>query len=106
MESNLVRRGMSKREMIFNKTARHDFIYGNTEKGISGCLANGINENKAEKIFDDIWTAAVYGFNKAHATAYATLIYRLAWLKHYYREEYMAAVKYINAIQIHQKRED
>ena len=94
-ESDLVRRGMSKRKMIFNETARHDFIQGNVEKGISGCVANGIREATAEKIFDDIWTAAVYGVNKAHSTAYALLAYRLAWLKHYYKEEYMAAIEYV-----------
>lgn len=58
----------------------------------------GINETTAEKILDDIWTAAIYGFNKAHSAAYALLIYRLAWLKHYYREEYMAAIEYVKTI--------
>ncbi len=104
-ESNLVRRGMSKRDFIFNKTARHDFIKGNVEKGISGCAANGISETTAEKIFDNMWISAIYGFNKAHAAAYATLTYRLAWLKHYYREEYIAAVEYVKTIQSQAGRE-
>ena len=94
-ESNLARRGMSKRKMVFNETARHDFIKGNVEKGISGCVANGISETTAERIFDDIWTAAIYGFIKAHSTAYALLTYRIAWLKLYYREEYMDAIEYV-----------
>ncbi len=97
-ESNLVRRGMSKRKMLFNETARHDFIKGNHEKGIAGCVANGISETMATKVFDDIWTAAIYGFNKSHATAYALLTYRLAWLKHYYREDYMVAVESVKII--------
>ena len=91
-ESDLTCRSMSKRKMIFNETARHDFIKGNVDKGISGCAAIGISEPIATKIFDDMWTAAIYGFSKAHAAAYATLIYRMAWLKYYYREEYLAAV--------------
>ena len=97
-ESNLVRRGMLKKKMILNETARHDFIKGNDEKGIIGCVANGISEISAEKIFDDIWTAGIYSFNKSHSTAYALLTYRLAWLKHYYREEYMMAVEYVKTI--------
>ena len=96
-QSDSVRRGMSKRKLSFNVEERHTFIFGNKEKGIPGCIANGIGEDVAEKIYDDMWKAAGYVFNKAHAAAYATMVYRMAWLKRYYSEEYMAAVRQFEA---------
>jgi len=96
-QSDSVRRGMSKRKCSINVEERHDFVYGNNEKSISGCVAKGISKNIAEKIYDDMWTAAGYTFNKAHAAAYSTLIYRMAWLKQYYSEEYSAAVRRFDA---------
>ena len=92
-QSDFVRRGMSKRKRSVNVEERHNFVYGNNEKSISGCLAKGISKTIAEKIYDDMWTAAIYTFNKAHAAAYSTLIYRMAWLKQYYSEAYTAAVE-------------
>ena len=95
-QSNLARRAMSKKQAYFE--LQSDFIKGNIEKNIPGCIANGISEELAEKIFDDIWTSAIYGFNKSHAAAYAILAYRMAWLKRYHKEEYLSAVEYVKKV--------
>lgn len=95
-QSNLARRAMSKKQAYFE--LQSDFIKGNIEKNIPGCIANGISEELAEKIFDDIWTSAIYGFNKSHAAAYAILAYRIAWFKRYHKEEYLSAVEYVKKV--------
>src|SRR5699024_4318023 len=79
--SDLVRRAMSKKKEDVMATERKNFIYGNQEEGIKGCIANGIPENVAQKIFDEMTDFAKYAFNKSHAAAYAILSYQSAWLK-------------------------
>ena len=90
--SDLVRRAMSKKKEDVMKKERQNFVYGNPEEGIKGCIANGISEKTAHMIFDEMIDFAKYAFNKSHAAAYAVVAYQTAWLKYYYPAEFMAAL--------------
>jgi len=90
--SDLVRRAMSKKKLDVMDRERQDFIFGNEEEGITGCINNGISEEAAKQIFDDMEDFAKYAFNKSHAAAYAIVAYQTAWLKCYYPIEFMAAL--------------
>ncbi len=90
--SDLVRRAMSKKKADVMAKERQNFVYGNEQEGVSGCLAHGISEEVANKIFDEMTDFASYAFNKSHAAAYAVVAYQTAWLKHYYPLEFMAAL--------------
>ena len=90
--SDLVRRAMSKKKTDVMARERRNFVYGNKEEGVPGCIANGISESIANKIFDEMTDFAKYAFNKSHAAAYAVVSYQTAWLKYYYPVEYMAAL--------------
>ena len=71
---------------------RDNFIYGNKEEGVPGCLANGIPVQVASQIYDDMMDFAKYAFNKSHAACYAVVAYQTAYLKYYYPVEFMAAL--------------
>ena len=71
---------------------RQNFVFGNEEEGIPGCIANGIPQQVAETIFDEMTDFAKYAFNKSHAAAYAVVAYQTAWLKYHYPVEFMAAL--------------
>lgn len=90
--SDLVRRAMSKKKTSVMEKERRNFVYGNKEEGVPGCISNGISEDTANKIFDDMIDFAKYAFNKSHAAAYAVVSYQTAWLKFYYPTEFMAAL--------------
>lgn len=90
--SDLVRRAMSKKKQSVMEKERYNFVYGNPEENVKGCIANGIDEKTAKKIFDDMMDFAKYAFNKSHAAAYAVVSYQTAYLKYYYPVEYMAAL--------------
>ena len=90
--ADLVRRAMSKKHQDEIDAQRIPFIYGDKDKGIKGCLANGISEEAANSIYDSMVDFAKYAFNKAHAACYAVISYETAWLKYYYPIEYMAAI--------------
>lgn len=90
--SDLLRRAMSKKKASVMEKERQNFVYGNPEEGVPGCVANGINEKVANKIYDDMTDFAKYAFNKSHAAAYAVVSYQTAWLKYYYPIEFMAAL--------------
>lgn len=94
--SDLVRRAMSKKKMDVMEKERQYFIYGKVdEKGeieIPGCIRNGVPEDIANQIYDDMIDFANYAFNKSHAAAYAVLGYQTAYLKTYYPVEFMAAL--------------
>jgi DNA polymerase-3 subunit alpha len=90
--SDLVRRAMSKKKAAVMEKERQNFVYGNPEEGVPGCIANGIAEKVANKIYDDMIDFAKYAFNKSHAAAYAVVAYQTAWLKYYYPVEFMAAL--------------
>ncbi len=90
--SDLVRRAMSKKKTSVMEKERKNFIYGNPEEGVCGCIANGISEKTAETIYNEMMDFAKYAFNKSHAAAYAVVSYQTAWLKYYYPTEFMAAL--------------
>lgn len=90
--SDLVRRAMAKKKAAVMEKERQNFVYGNPEEGVPGCIANGIDEKVANKIYDDMTDFAKYAFNKSHAAAYAVVSYQTAWLKYYYPVEFMAAL--------------
>ena len=90
--SDLVRRAMAKKKAAVMAKERRNFVYGNPEEGVPGCIANGIDEKVANKIYDDMTDFAKYAFNKSHAAAYAVVSYQTAWLKYYYPVEFMAAL--------------
>ena len=90
--SDLVRRAMSKKKAAVMAKERQNFVYGNKEEDVPGCIANGIDEKTANKIYDDMTDFAKYAFNKSHAAAYALVAYQTAYLKYYYPVEFMAAL--------------
>jgi DNA polymerase III, alpha subunit len=91
-QSDLLRRAMSKKKDSVMKEERKNFVYGDESKGIPGCVANGVSEQVANKIYDKMIDFAKYAFNRSHAAAYAFITYQTAYLKYYYPKEYMAAL--------------
>ena len=90
--SDLVRRAMSKKKAEVMEKERKNFVYGNELENVPGCIARGISEAVANKIFDDMTDFAKYAFNKSHAAAYAVVAYQTAYLKCFYPVEFMAAL--------------
>ena len=90
--SDLVRRAMSKKKASVMEKEKNNFIYGNEEEGVEGCIKRGIPEDVARKIYDEMTDFAKYAFNKSHAAAYAVVAYQTAYLKCHYPVEFMAAL--------------
>ena len=90
--SDLLRRAMSKKKGDVMQKERQNFVYGNPDEGVPGCVNNGIDEKTANKIYDEMIDFAKYAFNKSHAAAYAVVSYQTAYLKYYYPVEFMAAL--------------
>ena len=91
-QADMVRRAISKKKKAQIEKERQSFIYGDPERGIAGCVPNGIPEQTAQDIYDEIEDFAQYAFNKAHAVAYAIVTNQTAWFKCHYTREYMAAL--------------
>lgn len=90
--SDLLRRAMSKKKAAVMEKERQNFVYGNEEEGVPGCIKRGISEQIANKIYDEMIDFAKYAFNKSHAAAYAMVAYQTAYLKYYFPVEFMAAL--------------
>ena len=94
--ADLVRRAMAKKKHDVMEKERQNFIWGAKKEDGSvdcvGCVANGVSEQVANEIFDEMSSFASYAFNKSHAAAYAIVAYRTAYLKAHYPKEYMAAL--------------
>ncbi len=94
--ADLVRRAMGKKKLDVMAKEREIFIHGQVDDQgnilVPGCVRNGIEEESANKIFDEMAEFAKYAFNKSHAAAYAVVSYRTAYLKAYYPTEFMAAM--------------
>ena len=90
--SDLVRRAMSKKKQHVMEEERRNFVYGNPDQNVPGCVAKGISAEVASGIYDTMMDFAKYAFNKSHAACYAVVSYQTAWLKYYYPVEYMAAL--------------
>lgn len=90
--SDLVRRAMSKKKQAVMEKERANFVYGNEEEGVPGCVSRGIDVKTASGIYDTMMDFAKYAFNKSHAACYAVVAYQTAYLKYYYPVEFMAAL--------------
>ena len=90
--ADMVRRAISKKKEKDLLRERKNFIYGNEDDNIPGAIKNGVSEEIASKIFDEIVAFANYAFNKAHAASYAVVSYQTAYMKFHYPKEYMAAL--------------
>mgnify|MGYP000851533242 FL=1 len=90
--SDLVRRAMSKKKAAVMEKERQNFVYGNPEEHVKGCIENGIDERTANHIYDEMIDFARYAFNKSHAACYAVVAYQTAYLKYYYPKEFFAAL--------------
>nr|MBP7320599.1 DNA polymerase III subunit alpha [Lachnospiraceae bacterium] len=89
--SDMVRRAMSKKKASVMEKERKNFVFGNEEEHVPGCVSKGVDPLIANQIFDEMTDFANYAFNKSHAAGYAVIAYQTAWLKYYYPVEYMAA---------------
>jgi DNA polymerase-3 subunit alpha len=83
---------MSKKKTYVMEQERNNFVHGNKEEGVPGCVANGISEEVADQIYGTMMDFAKYAFNKSHAACYAVVAYQTAYLKYYYPVEFMAAL--------------
>ncbi len=90
--SDLVRRAMAKKKADVMAKERANFVNGNPDEGVPGCVANDIPEDVANRIFDNMTDFAKYAFNKSHAAAYAVVSYQTAFLKCYFPVHFMAAL--------------
>ena len=94
--ADLVRRAMGKKKLDVMAKEREVFIHGQVDENgnviVPGCIRNGIDEESANKIFDEMAEFAKYAFNKSHAACYAVISYQTAYLKAYYPPEFMAAM--------------
>ncbi len=92
--ADIVRRAMAKKKKAVMEEERQYFLYGKKNQDGSdeciGAVANGVPEDKAKRIYDDMATFAQYAFNKSHAASYAHLAYYSAYLKVHYKSVYMA----------------
>ena len=90
--SDEVRRAMSKKKVHVMEQERANFVNGNEELGIPGCISKGIDGKVANEIYESMMEFAKYAFNKSHAACYAVVAYQTAYLKYYYPVEFMAAL--------------
>ena len=90
--ADLVRRAMSKKKQHVMEVERENFVNGNSEEGVPGCVSKGISADVANNIYDSMMDFAKYAFNKSHAACYAVVSMQTAWLKYYYPVEFMAAL--------------
>ncbi len=93
-QADNVRRAMSKKKHAVMEAEREHFVHGCTEPGheCPGCVANGISEQVANEIYDEMSSFASYAFNKSHAACYAYVAFQTAYLKCHYPSEFMAAL--------------
>ena len=91
-QADMVRRAMSKKKVKDIEKEREAFLHGDPARGITGCVANGIPEQAAQSIYDEMYDFANYAFNKAHAVAYAVVAWQTAYFKCHFPREYMAAL--------------
>ena len=93
--SDLVRRAMAKKKHDVMAKEKEIFIHGQVENGavtVPGAVRNGVPEDVAEHIFDEMTAFASYAFNKSHAAAYALVAVQTAWLKLHFPVQFMAAL--------------
>ena len=77
-----LRRAMSKK--------KEDILIKERPKFIDGCIKNGYDKEVSGEVYDLILRFANYGFNKSHSVGYATIAYKMAFLKTYFFKYFMA----------------
>lgn len=94
--SDLVRRAMAKKKHKVMEQEREYFVHGMTDETgkvvIPGCVRNGVPEDVANQIYDEMISFASYAFNKSHAAAYSVVAMETGWLKRYHPVPFMAAI--------------
>ena len=90
--ADIVRSAISKKKTEILRQERENFIYGNEAEHIPGCKGNGVSEETAKALFEEVLDFGGYAFNKAHSAAYAMVSYQTAYLKCHYPQEYMGAL--------------
>jgi len=90
--ADLLRKAMGKKKQEIMDAERVNFVYGNEELNIPGCIKNGIAEDTANKIYDQMIDFAKYAFNKSHAAAYAAISMQTAYLKAHHPLEFYAGL--------------
>ena len=94
--SDLVRRAMAKKKHTVMAQEREYFIHGKLNDDgtidVPGCMRNGVPEEVASHLYDEMTAFASYAFNKSHAAAYAVVCIETAWLKRYHPVPFMAAI--------------
>ncbi len=91
-QADMVRRAMSKKKVKEIEKEREAFLHGDPARNIPGCVANGVPEEAAQAIYDEMYDFAEYAFNKSHSLVYAIVCYQTAWFKCHHPREYMAAL--------------
>lgn len=91
-QADMIRRAISKKKHAVIDSERVAFVHGDPSRSIPGAVANGVSEDIANSIYDEIIAFASYAFNKAHAVSYAVVCYRTAYMKKHFPQEYMAAL--------------
>ncbi len=91
-QADSIRKAMSKKKQAVIDEERENFVHGDPKRNIDGCVARGIDEAIANRIYDDMEDFARYAFNKAHAASYAYIAYQTAYVKYYYPREFYAAL--------------
>ena len=94
--SDLVRRAMAKKKHKVMAQEREYFIHGKLNDDgtidVPGCVRNGVPQEVASHLYDEMTAFASYAFNKSHAAAYAVVCIETAWLKRYHPVPFMAAI--------------
>ena len=80
-EADVVRAAISKKKRVLIEKEHDNFVLG--------CVKNGIDEEKANILYDQIVDFAQYSFNKSHAVAYTLIAYRMAWLYYHYPQYFL-----------------
>ena len=91
-QADNIRRAISKKKHELIDKERRAFVSGDEGRGIRGAVRNGVPEDTANSIYDEILAFASYAFNKAHAVSYAIISYETAYMKCHYPKEFMAAL--------------
>lgn len=91
-QADLVRRAMGHKKKDVLDKEKQAFLYGDSDRNIKGCEANGIDIIYASKLFEEMGDFAKYAFNKSHAAAYAKIAYITGYLKYHYPTEFYTSV--------------
>src|SRR4249919_348275 len=84
-EAEGLRRAMSRKRSA-------DAIEALRPRFVAGALAQDVDEELANRVYDKLVGFSGFGFPKSHAAAFALLAYQSAWLRHHYPAEFLCAL--------------